>query len=264
MTNGAPVRKIVQILAKGDASAVAVVDFAEFTSRGTLAELICRDLPGHTVLRIDAVTAYDADDLAVDQLSLDELARACARELRQDAPSLVVGYCSASSLAVRIAAELAGPGAAPAVVLVEPTWLTPVHIRGELKSVRASLHASDEYTGPIDAASLSALLRADATRELTRQGLPDEEVEMCAELLVARYDTWFGFLLMTLRDTEIPVGRQYDGPVTLLRGQADDPAVEHHDAENFPVLWLPIASADVLRSEATSSAILATIAGASA
>lgn len=253
--------QVVEVIERGNQGAIAVVDFAEFTSRGTLAELIRRDLPDHTVLRIDAVTAVGTD---LTDLHIDELAARCADELAPGRPALVIGYCSAAALALRIAAVLAASGRAPAVALVEPTWLTPDHVRGELAQVRALLHAEGDYDGPLDIESLRAVLLADATRELRSQGLSEDEVEECAELLLPRYEAWFGFLLMTLRDAGGSVGLAYGGPVEVLLGRDSVPSVETSGATSFTVHRLPVGAADLLQSEYTGVAIQAALAGSRA
>jgi hypothetical protein len=259
MTNRAPAatNQIVEHLVEGGPSSVVVVDFADFSTHGTLAELISRDVADHTVLRIDAVTSCG---IGLREMRIDELARACAAELRNENPALVIGYCSAASLALRIAAALGDQGLSPAVALVQPTWLTPDHIRGELELLRTSLHATHDYHGRLDAASITAVLRADVIRELTAEGMPDDEIEMCADLLLARYEAWFGFLLMTLVDEHGPADRHYRGPVEVFVGQESPPPPPVPYPETFAVRSLPVATAEFLQSEVVSTAIRAVFA----
>jgi hypothetical protein len=234
---------LCKVMQSGDGPAVAVVDFAEFSARGTIAELIQRDFAGHPVLRVDAVSTIGAD---LRGMELDELALLCAHALRDAAPALVVGYCSAAGLAVRTAAALAGSGRPPRVVLVEPTWLTAGDVREALDGLRGSLGAQERFNGALDLHVVLPVLRDDLVGNLVAQGVAEHELNACVELLLPRYEAWFSFLLLTLRGAAGP--GDYDD-VHIVVGRDTDTTTAP-----TPVR-LAVDAADVAQSEVTSAAI---------
>lgn len=248
------VEALCQVMRAGGDPALAVIDFAEFSSQGTIADLISRDFPGRRIVRIDAVSALGAD---LRHLDLEELAGACARGLHRVAPALIVGYCSAAALAVRTAAALDEAGQHPSVVLVEPTWVTAEHLRTALGGLRGSLNAPDTYPGTLDLPTVLAVLRQDLTRNLRAQGVPEHELVACIELLLPRYEAWFSFLDLMQRGGAGPADYE---DVCVIIGQASP--VRDQDVATTTVRRLSIETSDVRRSEMTSAAIRDVLAAA--
>ena len=259
---GLPVdgKMIVDVIEGVMPTSIALVDFANLSPQGTLAGLVARDLSEYTVLRADVVTAL-GPELA--WLSLDEVAQACVREFLGADPVLLVGYCSTAALTLRVAAKLNENGCHPAVVLIAPTWLTADSIKDEFREVRTSLNAIDDYDAPLERGSFSAVLREDLVRELRVEGFDEDEVAMGAEAVLARYEAWFYFLLMTHRGSFDDPGQGFGGHLTILSG---DPLPARASAQDLPFVAsqrLPVNDDDILQSAATSSAIRSILTGGS-
>jgi hypothetical protein len=190
---------IPERLTPGDAEPVIVADFLRFSAGKPLSQLISARGEGHPVYRVDPVT-----DLARNgaYFSLAALAAGYADAFLQEAVAcdrtMVVGYCSAAALALRIAAQLAGSRDVLAI-LVQPSWPDTTMIRSDFARFRADLGAANESCPDLEEnpsrslSQLGHLLHADLRAMATAHGL-DESSSALAELL-ARYRAWLGFLL---------------------------------------------------------------------
>lgn len=182
---------------------VVVVDFNEFTAKTTLADVASAITAERGLYRIDAVTAP-----VTGTAGIEELAQACAQELRRQGvyPETVIGYCSAATLSMHLAAELTVPDSpGPRVILVEPSWLTPDLVRADAAGIRASLDATarEDFRGELSIEPVMDWLRLALVSRLRADGLPEDDIDLCLGMLSDRYRAWFTFLLQTL-NTPIP------------------------------------------------------------
>src|SRR5205814_6074133 len=118
-----PGARSVSTISHGPRPPVLVVDFAQFDTTTTLAELLAatRD---RTVYRIDAVSDLGRP---IAPVSIPEMAADYAGQVAALAPvpAVVVAYCSAAVLGMHIVGNLVANGhPEPRMILVEPTWLT--------------------------------------------------------------------------------------------------------------------------------------------
>jgi len=200
----------ISTLAAGTGAPILLVDFVRFSATGTLSKLLAGNAGGRTVVRIDAVS-----DLSQTPRfhRLDELAAAYAAALlrRDEAPAAIVGFCSASSLALWVADRMALAGQSAPVVLVEPTWPTRRTIEVDLKNMRASVrggHAPTQTLPSAEAAEcfafMSDLLRADLAAMAAEQEISAEEAEAFTAEMLSRYRAWLAFVLATADDPAAP------------------------------------------------------------
>jgi hypothetical protein len=206
--------RVLERIVDGDLEPMILVDFAQFTATDTLAKLLGTPEAGRAVYRADAVQDFEAAGCG---MSLAQLAEGYARELAKlpSKPVAVVGYCSASTLAMELANWLKDT----AVVLVEPSWLTPDLIGAEAQGLRAVLGAPDGpgtgFAAPVTLSTVVETLHADLVRKFTTEGLSGDELDMCVSLMVERYRAWFGFLFATA-ETPVP---KLDRPVTMVMSE---------------------------------------------
>lgn len=204
-------------LSSGTAGSVLVVDFQPYSSGKRLGELIAAGAPERAVQQIEP-----ARDLAArrDYRSLDELADEYASSYQPADAPVLVGYCSAAILAIRLADRLPGSR----VLLVRPTWPDTAMVAETLADVRAELGAAGEPAPELTGATADVLARLSDTlhRDLktlaTMHGL-DPAGRPLLELL-ERYQGWFGYLL-SARAAVDDLRDRADRPSTDLLALAD-------------------------------------------
>jgi len=250
----------VDRLAEGTGTPILVVDFVQFSATRPLSEELGEHSRGHPVYRIDPVTDLTGEEgyRPLDALA-DGYAAACARHGLPDGRLLVVGYCSAAPLALRLAARLAStaqrpPGSAPVeLVLVVPTWPDAKMIAADFAGMRTDLGvppapAPDLDRGPGDAGAERSLrqmhrvLRQDLLAMARRHGI-DPGATALTEMS-ARYRAWLGFLLAG-RDE---AGRQWPSGVVahVLAGAGDGPVGPAGGETAEHVVRLPVPEREVL------------------
>lgn len=197
MTAGMSVK--IKTIAEGAHDPILLVDFVRFSAAGTLSQRLAAGGSGRTVRRIDAVSDLT---LNPDFRPLREIATAYGNALTAagETPALVVGYCSASRLALQIGQYLAD---CP-VVLVEPSWPSQASIATDLRSMRSSVRGEDVALSALPATSpagqlefMSDLLRGDLRLLAAAQELADEEADAFADEMLGRYRAWMTFVLAT-------------------------------------------------------------------
>ncbi|MEV6328794.1 amino acid adenylation domain-containing protein [Streptomyces sp. NPDC051909] len=206
-------------LRPGTGRPVLVVDFNEFTARRTLSASVAETAAGRPVLRFDAVNG----PTEAAERDIVELARACAAQLRRtgEPPAVVLGYCSAATLALHIADSLADGGSGrPGVILVEPSWMTAELVRADVAALREKLGGAsvDGYHGDLTVPAIVEGLRDALATKLRADEVPEEDIEFAVPHLTDRYRSWFRFLLRTL-DTPVPPGLLPDAVVLGDDGQ---------------------------------------------
>ncbi|WP_165845490.1 hypothetical protein [Streptacidiphilus pinicola] len=168
-----------------------MVDFKEFSAKTTLFAALSAAYPDRPLHRIDAVAAVSRFGT-----ELQEVAARCVDELVAEdrAPEVVFGYCSAAGLALHIAAGLEARGLRrPPVILVEPSWLTPELVRRDVDALSGSEFGT--YQGPADLSSIMPELRGPLERKLRDEGVDEEEIDLCVDIMAERLRAWFTFLV---------------------------------------------------------------------
>ncbi len=248
-------------LTPGDAEPVIVADFLPFSSGKPLSQVISAHGEGHPVYRVDPVT-----DLACDgaYLSLAALAAGYTDAFLQAAAAcdrtVVVGYCSAAALALRIAARLAGSRDVLAI-LVQPTWPDTTMIRSDLDRFRADLGAANGSRPDLDEdpsralSQLGELLHADLRAMATAHGL-DESGGALAELL-ARYRAWLGFLLACRDALREPWSQELS--LNVLVDAAGNALVPWFESGSYQVTKLSSPDAEPVSGTKLARSVLAKI-----
>ncbi|MEC3992630.1 hypothetical protein VSR01_03340 [Actinacidiphila sp. DG2A-62] len=242
----------LDVLTRGGARAVVVADFRPVSSAPRLAERLAAAVRGEAAEAEDegrhpgrdggerpgdaraSQAAAPAAEVTICQLdpardfarsldddprapSLDEAAAHYAELIREACPHqdvTIAADCSASALALRIAAALetpqpsaerdGGPPGRTAVVLLRPVWPDTALVREILDELRAEVRsglrgataaATPELAGGPDAALDAALdvLRADLDALAAQHGI-DPRGRTIADLY-GRYRGWLGYLL---------------------------------------------------------------------
>src|SRR4051812_9621651 len=190
--------------------AVVVTDFQPLSAQRSLAAELSAAGADLTILRIDAVR-----DLAggYSYRGLDELAETYAGLLADAGAGCVVGYCSASGLAERIAARLGLP-----VVLVKPTRPTFEQAVDDFGGFAAKLGSSadgmafDPARGGAEThAAMNRGLAAALAGWALAEDIDADEVELLETELLARFDGWLGFLLAAAQHPD-PLPRHHVVP----------------------------------------------------
>lgn len=204
-------------LSSGTSGSVLMVDFQPYSSGKRLGELIAAGAPDRAVQQIEP-----ARDLAArrDYLDLDGLADEYASSYVPAGDTVLVGYCSAAILAVRLADRLPGSR----VVLLRPTWPDTAMVAETLADVRAELGAAGEPPPDLAGAGADVLGRLSDTLHRDLQALAnlhglDSTSRPLLELL-ERYQGWFGYLLAA-RAAVDGVREQRNQPATDLLALAD-------------------------------------------
>ena len=194
----------VEVVGDRAEAPIVLMDFARFTTEVTLADLMHEEAARRGLYRMDGVEVFAA---AGGSSTIDEVARACHASLAGLGvrPAGLLGYCSAATLTLRLADEFAArDGCRPRLALVDPTWPNPPLIAADLAEALASLDAAPTADAvAMDLPSVLAVLRDQLGRKLAADGTPDEEIELCVDLMLDRYQAWFGLLFATL-GTPVP------------------------------------------------------------
>jgi hypothetical protein len=241
-------------LADGPGTPVLVVDFAQFDSATTVSAGLA-GRANRSVYRIDPVD--------VQTCCVEDLVECCVPAIAALAPAVIVAYCSAAALGLRLVHALAVRGhPAPETVLVEPTWVTPAHIAADLANVRTSLGAADpcSVADPTDLAAVLHAVRTDLRASFLHSGLAtrraEDEAELIVELLLPRYQAWFSYLIGVERAALPPPGRAVTVLVSRDTGRGAEWA---HRLPNCHVRTLPVDHAALLGSAALEAALEAAL-----
>lgn len=241
----------------GEGSAVVVVDFVPFSSAERLGQLLCRHSAGHQIYQIDPVTDLTASS---SYIPLPDLAKKYAGALEAahvtDYPALVVGYCSAASLALHIVSNLA-QACDVAPILVTPTRPGSDIIAAYFQRFRADLGATEDarltFDGQMHAVldQMTDTLRRDLQSMAVANGF-DVHSAALAEML-SRYRSWLAFLLASIDPASGPLPGQLAIPVIM---GSDDSADLHWLPPGHSVSQIPATSEDFATSPALAEAIL--------
>jgi hypothetical protein len=238
---------IVQRIMAGAAEPVLVADFQAFSSAPRLSHLVGERAEGRPVYQVDPLGALSQDrpyislaDLAAEAVDSFE------RSQPADGPAVVIGYCSAAALSVRIATLLARTREASAVLL-RPTWPDADTVKGTFATLAANLGASQLACPELDgdpshcAQLMEKLLSAELKALVTSQGL-DASAETFGELLLT-YRSWLAFLL-ACRNDSLAGGTAGGAAVKVLTEAPGSVTVPGVAAGHFEVCPLPALDED--------------------
>jgi hypothetical protein len=205
---------LVEAVSTVDASTIIAIDFAATSSDPTVVDLLRPLGPSRGLYRIDGVEAYAKCGQGT---SIPEIAHRGSQEIVGLGlqPSLIVGHCTTSTLALYLWKELGERlETRPGMVLIDPTWVDEALITGSLEDIRSSLDVTGAAATPDISSSAAALcgLRSEVKAKFVADGFDEAEAGVCVELMMERYENWLGLLFATL-GTRIPVP---DGRILVL------------------------------------------------
>lgn len=233
--------QILRRLSPGDSDPILVADFQAMSMSPRLSETLSEQIPGQAVFQIDPISVLSGKRLYA---SLPELAEACAEEFRstgcQHGQMLVVGHCSASPLALRVAGLLAPAGPTTAV-LVNPTWPDDEQVSAKFTEFLGKFGPADRQAPPLDGdpdqavSAMDNILRDEVTALAARRGVSGSAGVF--QDLTLWYRAWLSFLLAGRNDTGS--GAVGQATVTVL---SDSPALVQVPGLNkdaYPIQQLP-------------------------
>ncbi|MYT09022.1 MULTISPECIES: hypothetical protein [Streptomyces] len=254
-------------LADGSGTPVLVVDFLQFTAARSLGSVLAAQGGGRPVFRADPVGLLTRSRNCVGITELaDEYAKLCAGLTAfTGRPPLVVGYCSAAALALRVAERLGGPCGPPChCVLVQPTWPTGRKAWEEFESFRAQWADGEPPApwGPCpdgeepEAAlgHMMAVLETETAAAATRRGLGTPEGQDLLHDLLDRYRAWLGFQLTVAHD--VRAGPAPAIAPRLVGGNDDRLGLPWPDSRPPRTVYLPVAGQDLLEAAELPAAVL--------
>ncbi|MGC4888434.1 hypothetical protein [Micromonospora sp. DT227] len=233
---------VLRRLSPGDADPILVADFQALSMAPRLSEMLSERLQGRPVFQIDPIGALSGKRLYI---PLPELAEACADEFLKSGADqgrvYVIGHCSSSAVALRVAGLLAATRPVTAL-LVQPGWPDDELVREKF----------DEYLGKFGPATRSCPdLDGDPSAVVAamEQVFQDEVTALAAGRglggtmgafsdLIVWYRGWLAFLLAGRNDTSSTeaVGRT---TVTALTDSPSTVEVKGLSRDAYQVVELP-------------------------
>lgn len=180
---------------------VLLIDFVRFGDGQTLSDCLAGADLEVTVDRADPVSdlAESTRYRSLEDLAAGYVAATATAGLR---PEVVVGFCSASRLALEIAAKLETVAAPVATLLVEPTWPDPVTIEVDLDAMHVRVGGTGRVQVPPEpdlAARLELMAQTlEQQMRLFVSDLPGDEADEVVSGLLGRYRAWLSFAMATV------------------------------------------------------------------
>jgi hypothetical protein len=272
-------------LSGGGAEPVIVIDFLRGSSAPRLSTVLAEQAHGRPVFAADPIADLARCEAFV---PLTALAAGYADAFRADAPAadqaVVIGYCAAAALALRLAARLAGLDAVGQlsgqkstvgqlsgqkstvgrvrVILTQPTWPDTAMIRTDIAGFRADIGVTDGPPGDLNGDPgvilhrLERVLRAEMRTMAKVNGLDGSAavVKALADLL-GRYRAWLGFLLATRGALERP---WHPGvPVDVLTGTSGQATVPWLGPGSYTITRLALPDGEHLAAALLARSALA-------
>jgi hypothetical protein len=249
---------IPECLAAGHAEPVIVADFLQFSARDRFSRVLSSNSHGHPVYAVDPVTDLVRSGTYV---SLDELAAEYADAFLAantgTGSAVVIGYCAAAALSLRIA-ELLAERTEVLPILVRPAWPDTDMIRSDFGGMLADLGIADAPVPGLDGDPRLALGRLErilwpGVRALAAERGLDPSGAVVAEL-VARYRGWLGFLLASRACAERPYGRLSPA---VIAGASDVPRVPWLDSGSYRLIRIQLPDDETAAAAELASCSLA-------
>ncbi|MGC5310346.1 hypothetical protein [Micromonospora sp. NBC_01638] len=234
--------RILRRLSGGDTDPILVADFQAMSMSPRMSEMLSKRIPDRAVFQIDPIGVLSEDRRYV---PLPELAAACVDEFLGSGADHghvhVIGHCSASPLALRVAGLLASTRSVTAV-LVNPMW--PVGEDVTLKFTEflskfgPATHTPPELTADpdLDMSRMEQILLDKVSALAASTGLSGSAGAFSD--LIVWYRAWLAFLLAGRNDSQIGLaaGRP---TVTVLSDSPSTVAVPGRDADAYLVREMP-------------------------
>ncbi|WBB75650.1 hypothetical protein O7602_09155 [Micromonospora sp. WMMD1128] len=239
----------LEVLADGPGAPLVIIDFIRISAGAGLGELLASAPADRPVYRADPVETLLRADRFRSATDLAEEYAAAVHRLPVR-PARIVGYCSATPVAVRTA-ELTGVP----LVLVEPTWPDRAAAAHDFRGFRATLREGEPAAVPLDADPARALsvmartLDGDLDVFARANDLPDDERQDTREQLVDRYVAWLHVLLSASADPVPP--RPADVVLASRDYTAEHPGVE--------TLRLDLSAGEMPTAPVTRAALMALV-----
>jgi hypothetical protein len=239
------------------------VDFTPFSASQRIAEILSRHRRTHAIYQVDPVT-----DLAITPAyrPIEELAAGYASLFgdgaRPSRPALVIGYCSAAALSLRVADRIAGAAARVVSVLVQPIWPDDALICEQFEAFRRDLGAG-QGSCPVLAGNPGAALQrmqevlAGDLRTMAEGSGLNASSEVLSQLL-ARYTAWLGFLLAS-RDSLLQPWRP-ELPVHLVAGTSAEQVIPWAGLPS-QVTRLPVPDDELVKASGFAELLLGFLEG---
>jgi len=214
-------------LTAGDGPAVLVADFQTLNGTRRLSELLADSAGGRRIYQVDPLGALGGQRsyASVQDMAEESAAGFAAAESSDPADQqvFVVGHCSTTGLATRIANLLAGTRKV-AAVLVGPTWPGNDHVTERFAEFQRKLGAG---TGPCPDLDGDPADVVAGVEKIYRAGLEDMAAGLNLDpdnpsftSVLATYRGWVAFLLACRNDQPVQVPAEAI-PVSVLTAEPD-------------------------------------------
>lgn len=217
--------QVLRRLSLGDTDPILVADFQAMSMSPRLSEMLAEHIPGQAMFQIDPIGVLSGERLYA---PLPELAAACAEQFLSSGKDrgrvLVVGHCSASPLALRVAGLLSQSRSVTAV-LVNPVWPADGDVLDKFAEFLGKFGPPDRPAPALDGdpdqvvSTMDRVFRDKVMALAASRGISGSAGAF--EDLIVWYRAWLSFLLAGRNDTSIgqAVGQAV---VTVL---SDSPAL---------------------------------------
>lgn len=234
--------RILRRLSRGDADPILVADFQAMSMSPRLSEMLSERIQGRAVFQIDPIAVLSVDRLYV---SMPELAAACVGEFLGSGAYhghvRVIGHCSASPLALRVAGLLAATRSVTAI-LVNPTWPDDDHVTAKftefLGKFGPAIRTPPDLTADPDLvmSKIEQMLLDEVAALAASQGLSGSAGAFSD--LILWYRAWLAFVLAGRNDTHVGLaaGR---AAVTVLSDSPSTVTVPGRSEDAYLVRELP-------------------------
>ncbi|MFJ8487812.1 hypothetical protein ACIRBZ_05430 [Streptomyces sp. NPDC094038] len=251
-------KQTLEQLADGSGTPVLVVDFLQFTAARPLGSVLTAPA-GRPVFRADPVGDLTRIPGCPGLPALaDGYAKLCLDSAALGGrPPLVVGYCSAAALALRVAERLGGPSGAPChTVLVQPSWPTEARAWEDWESFSAQwsdgarpplahpVHQGGEPEAVLE--HMMSALEAQTSTAAERRGLGTPEGRALVRDLLDRYRAWLAFQLAVAHD--VRTGPVPTTAARLIGGRDDRLGLPWPESRQTGVVRLPVTGEELLEA----------------
>ncbi|NJC11491.1 hypothetical protein F4558_001317 [Micromonospora profundi] len=233
---------ILRRLSAGDSDPILVADFQALSLAPRMSEMLSESVGDRPVFQIDPISVLMGE---CRYASLPELAETCAEQFRKSGADhghmFVVGHCSASALALRVADLLAADRPVTAVLL-QPAWPDDELVAGKFAEYAGKFGRTARPCPDLDAdpelvvAEIEQIFRDEMSGLAAGRDLTDA-MGAFGDLLVW-YRGWLAFLLACRNDVE--VGRTGGrAAVTVLSDSPSTVEVKGLDRTAYDIVALP-------------------------